>query len=105
MDDHVFHGHLPSVYIFTLVQRGATVGRGLHPTISYRCPDGYAQLHLHEDRRLRHVVWRLLYRLDGEFFCFCFVFFNKLLFILENSQVHLVFIVPPVGFDLKIQYK
>ena len=30
-------------------------------------------------------------------FIFFFFFFNKLLFILENSQLHLVFIVPPVG--------
>ena len=35
---------------------------------------------------------------------FFFFFFNKLLFILENSQVHLVFIVPPVEFDTNIFY-
>ena len=31
---------------------------------------------------------------------FFFFFFNKLLFILENSQVHLVFIVLPGGYLL-----
>ena len=35
------------------------------------------------------------------FFCCCF---NKLVFILENSQIHLVFVVPPVGYHIIISY-
>ena len=45
-----------------------------------------------------------LWQLWLDFFSFFLLFFNKLLFILENSQLQLVFIIPP-GCSLIIEFQ